>query len=142
MSQEGGVDFSLPFGAAYEPQSQACFPSFLHMRSPTYHNFSLPKNSPRMTTPALPLHRFHIRTLHNMRNSAVPPPRRHRLLLRPKCPITQELLHSRNHLSLYKYKRLNILHLKRLTANILFRLNNSNRQVVSALARNTLKLAM
>jgi hypothetical protein len=30
ISQEGGVDFSLPFGAAYEPQSQVCFPSFFY----------------------------------------------------------------------------------------------------------------
>lgn len=39
-----------------------------------------------------------------MRNSVVLPPHRHRLLLRPNCPITQELLHNRKHLFLHKYK--------------------------------------
>lgn len=107
-------------------------------------SLSLPKNSPLMTTPAPLLHRFHIRTPPNTRNSQALPPHQHRLLLHPNCPITRELLHSRNHLFLHKYKRLNILHPKRPTANILFRLNSSssNSRVVSALAHSTLKLAL
>jgi hypothetical protein len=46
MSQEGGVDFSLPFGAAYEPQSQACFSAFYTCAHPLTTILACPKVHP------------------------------------------------------------------------------------------------
>lgn len=122
ISQEGGVDFSLPFGASYETQSHVCFCPFYFASAHhlTRHSSrSPPKNTPPMTTlPPLP-HRFHTpQTRPNMRSSttAVCPRRRQRLhpSLHRNCPITRvpplpnhnnHFLHKRNHLNILRLKR-------------------------------------
>ncbi|KAG0694292.1 hypothetical protein DFH29DRAFT_329972 [Suillus ampliporus] len=67
MSQEGGIDFSLPFGAAYEPQSQQSQPAqkfpyydyasssaspFSYPDTPQYPQYSVPPSTPTSFVPA------------------------------------------------------------------------------------------
>jgi hypothetical protein len=139
MSQEGGIDFSLPFGAAYETQSQVRF-FLLSLYAHLTRNIScsLSKNSHLMTTLLAPLpHHFRMRTRPNMHSSTTAVrPRRHQRQLRSlsrNCLITlvPAALPNHNRHSLHRHKRPNILRLKRPTT--------SNNRVASATVRNTLR---
>lgn len=145
MSQEGGVDFTLPFGASYEAQSQVsqvCFCAPFYCASAHYltrhSSRSPPKNTPPMTMLTPLPHRIHTpRTRPNMRNSAtaVCPRQRQRLhhSLHRNYPITRAPpLPNHNNHSTHKCNRLSILRLKRPTT--------SNSRVASALVHNFLRL--
>lgn len=119
--------------------SLRCVSYPFYIRSPAKRNSSLPKNLHLMTMPALPLHRFHIRTppICAIRWSSL-----HTDIVCSSVPIAPLLrsCSTTGNIFFYTNTSINFLHPKRPTASTLFRLNNnSNSRVVSVLARSSLK---